>query len=126
MFKHVPGEENRKITGLKELYALTDPKIYEEMAKDVAALRKKKTAEEKQKAIAEFKAKHAAWSKEDKLALQAKQSIQAQQLQITQDRAASLELARQAAAVERGREVARRFIGGGTAYTPQGVSYYGN
>jgi len=34
------------------------------------------------------------------LALQAKQSIQAQQLQITQDRAASLELARQAAADE--------------------------
>ena len=35
------------------------------------------------------------------LALQAKQSIQSQQLQITQDRAASLELARQAAATER-------------------------
>jgi P-type conjugative transfer protein TrbJ len=39
------------------------------------------------------------------LALQAKQSIQAQRLQITQDRAASLELARQAAATERAREV---------------------
>ena len=35
------------------------------------------------------------------LALQAKQSIQSQRLQITQDRAASLELARQAAATER-------------------------
>ena len=42
------------------------------------------------------------------LALQAKQSIQAQQLQITQDRAASLEVARQAAATERAREVRRR------------------
>jgi P-type conjugative transfer protein TrbJ len=60
------------------------------------------------------------------LALQAKQSIQAQQLQLTQDRAASLELARQAAAVERGREVTRRFIGTGTAYTPQSVTFYGN
>jgi P-type conjugative transfer protein TrbJ len=45
------------------------------------------------------------------LALQAKQSIQTQRLQITQDRAASLELARQAAATERGREVTRRFLG---------------
>ncbi len=60
------------------------------------------------------------------LALQAKQSIQTQQLQLTQGRAASLELARQAAAVERGREVTRRFIGGGTVYTPQSVNFYGN
>ena len=60
------------------------------------------------------------------LALQAKQSIQTQRLQITQDRAASLELARQAAAVERGREVTRRFLGTGTPYTPQPVNFYGN
>lgn len=60
------------------------------------------------------------------LALQAKQSIQTQQLQLTQGRAASLELARQAAAVERGREVTRRFLGSGTAYTPQFVNFYGN
>ena len=60
------------------------------------------------------------------LALQAKQSIQTQQLQLTQGRAASLELARQAAAVERGRVVTRHFLGGGTAYTPQSVNFYGN
>ena len=60
------------------------------------------------------------------LALQAKQSIQAQQLQLTQDRAASLELARQAAATERAREVRRRFMGGGTPYTPHPVQFYGN
>ena len=60
------------------------------------------------------------------LALQAKQSIQAQQLQITQDRATSLELARQAAATERGREVTRRFLGSGTPYTPQTVHFYGH
>lgn len=41
------------------------------------------------------------------------------------DRAASLELARQAAAVERGREVNRRFLGEGTPYTPQSVDFYG-
>jgi len=60
------------------------------------------------------------------LALQAKQSMQSQQLRLTQDRAASLELARQAAATERGREVTRRFLGEGTPYTPHTVSFYGN
>ncbi|MCR6700939.1 MAG: P-type conjugative transfer protein TrbJ [Dokdonella sp.] len=60
------------------------------------------------------------------LALQAKQTIQGQQLQLTQERAASLELARQAAAVERSREVRRRFIGEGTPYTPYPVQFYGN
>ncbi len=60
------------------------------------------------------------------LALQAKQSIQAQQLQLTQGRATALELARQAAAIERGREVSRRFLGDGTPYTPQTVDFYGN
>ena len=60
------------------------------------------------------------------LALQAKQSVQSQQLQLTQGRAMALELARQAAAVERGREVTRRFLGTGTAYTPQSVNFYGN
>ncbi|GAO23956.1 TPA: P-type conjugative transfer protein TrbJ [Burkholderia contaminans] len=60
------------------------------------------------------------------LALQAKQSIQTQRLQLTQDRAASLELARQAAAAERGREVRRRFQGSGTPYTPYPVNFYNN
>ena len=58
------------------------------------------------------------------LALQAKQTIQAQQLQLTQDRAAALEQARQAAAIERGREITRRFLGTGTPYTPQPVRFY--
>ena len=60
------------------------------------------------------------------LALQAKQSIQTQRLQLTQDRAASLELARQAAANERAREVRRRFQGSGTPYTPYPVNFYNN
>lgn len=59
------------------------------------------------------------------LALQAKQAIQTQQLQLTQDRAMSLELARQAAEGERAREVRRRFLGEGTPYTPQTVRFYG-
>ena len=40
--------------------------------------------------------------------------------------AASLELARQAAATERAREVRRRFLGEGTPYTPQPVRFYGH
>jgi len=58
------------------------------------------------------------------LALQAKQAIQTQQLALTQGRAAALEAARQAAAVERGREVTRRFLGTGTLYTPVPVHFY--
>ena len=60
------------------------------------------------------------------LALQARQAIQAQQLQLTQDRATALEQARQVAAHERAREVRRRFMGGGTPYTPQTVNFYSN
>jgi anaerobic selenocysteine-containing dehydrogenase len=60
LFKHVPGEEKRQVAGLKELYALRDAKVFDEMGKDIAALRKKKTPEEKQAAIDEFKTKHAA------------------------------------------------------------------
>jgi P-type conjugative transfer protein TrbJ len=60
------------------------------------------------------------------LALQSRQTIQAQQLQITQDRAAALELARQVAVQERAREVRRRFQGSGTAYTPSTVNFFGN
>ena len=58
------------------------------------------------------------------LALQAKQSIQAQQLQITQNRAVALELARQSAAAEEARERRRRFMGNGTPYTPYPVQFY--
>ncbi|WP_198087556.1 P-type conjugative transfer protein TrbJ [Variovorax sp. E3] len=60
------------------------------------------------------------------LALQSRQAIQAQQLQITQDRAAALEQARQVAVQERAREVRRRFTGSGTPYTPYSVNFYGN
>ena len=58
------------------------------------------------------------------LALQARQTIQGQQLRITQDRAVALEQARAVAAQERAREVRRRFQGDGSHYTPQPVSFY--
>lgn len=58
------------------------------------------------------------------LALQSRQAMQAQQLQITQDRAAAVEQARQVAVQERAREVRRRFQGDGTPYTPFVVDFY--
>ncbi|MBI1920608.1 MAG: molybdopterin-dependent oxidoreductase [Geobacter sp.] len=60
LFAHVPGEEMRHVAGLKEIMALRDPAVFDEMGKDIASLRKKKTPEEKKKAVEEFKVKHAA------------------------------------------------------------------
>ena len=59
------------------------------------------------------------------LALQSRQSIQDQQLRLTQDRSAALEQARSVAAEARSREVRRRFVGNGTQYTPQPINFYG-
>ena len=58
------------------------------------------------------------------LALQSRQFIQDQQLRLTQDRSAALEQARSVAAEARSREVRRRFLGNGTPYTPQPISFY--
>ncbi len=65
LFKHVPGEENRYVPGLKDIWALRDPKVSKEMAEEVGKIRKiakevnagKKPKEELQKAIDEFKEK---------------------------------------------------------------------
>jgi tetrathionate reductase subunit A len=54
LFAHVPGEEDRVVSGLKEVFALRDPKVYAEMGEDVGRIRKKKMT------VDEFKAKHAA------------------------------------------------------------------
>ncbi|WP_243371017.1 molybdopterin-dependent oxidoreductase [Geotalea sp. SG265] len=54
LFHHVPGEEKRQVTGLKELYAMRDPQLFREMADDVTLIRSKKMT------VAEFKLKHAA------------------------------------------------------------------
>jgi type IV secretion system protein TrbJ len=57
------------------------------------------------------------------LALHARQAIQAQQLQIVQDRAAAVEQARTIAAETRAREVRNRFQGNGVRYTPYPVEF---
>ncbi len=59
LFSHVKGEENRHVEGLKDLYALRDPKVAQEMASAIAEIRKKKTPEEKKAAVEEFKKKFA-------------------------------------------------------------------
>jgi P-type conjugative transfer protein TrbJ len=59
------------------------------------------------------------------LALQSRQSIQDQQLRLTQDRTATIEQARTVTAEVRAREVRRRFEGTGVVYTPQPVNFYG-
>ena len=57
LFGQVLDEENRVVTGLKDIYVLRDPKIARELAADVAAIPR---AKDKKKAVEDFKAKHAA------------------------------------------------------------------
>jgi tetrathionate reductase subunit A len=59
LFKHVKGEENRHVEGLKDLWALRDPKLAKAMADEVNVIRSKKTPEEKKAAVEEFKKKFA-------------------------------------------------------------------
>jgi anaerobic selenocysteine-containing dehydrogenase len=54
LFKDVPGEESRKVDGLKDLWAIRDAKVMKGLADDA-----KKVAA-KQMTLADFKAKHAA------------------------------------------------------------------
>jgi P-type conjugative transfer protein TrbJ len=60
------------------------------------------------------------------LALQTRESLQGEELSLTQDRATSLEEARAVAAQARALVVRQQFIGNGPQYTPQAVSFYGN
>ncbi len=60
LFAHVPGEENRKVEGLRDLVTLTDPKLAAEMDADVKAIWDEKDKAKKQALVAAFQAKHAA------------------------------------------------------------------
>jgi anaerobic selenocysteine-containing dehydrogenase len=55
LFSNVPGEENRNVTGLKDIYALRDTAVAKALADGAAAVTK---AKDKKKAIDEFKAKY--------------------------------------------------------------------
>ncbi|MBI2879345.1 MAG: twin-arginine translocation signal domain-containing protein, partial [Candidatus Rokubacteria bacterium] len=52
LFAQVPGEENRKVEGLRDLRAIRDPKLMKELAEDARKVAKKEMA------LAEFKAKY--------------------------------------------------------------------
>jgi len=52
LFAHVPGEENRRVKGLRETRVLRDPDLAKALAEDAAAVAKKKMS------LAAFKAKH--------------------------------------------------------------------
>jgi tetrathionate reductase subunit A len=54
LFKNVPGEENRRVTGLKELYVVKDAATMKALADDAAAVASKKMT------LEEFKTKQAA------------------------------------------------------------------
>ncbi|RMG61696.1 MAG: molybdopterin oxidoreductase [Calditrichaeota bacterium] len=53
LFAHVPGEENRVVPGLKDLYKLRDPKLAKQMAGDAKAVAQGKMS------VAAFKQKYA-------------------------------------------------------------------
>jgi anaerobic selenocysteine-containing dehydrogenase len=58
LFAHVPGEGDREVEGLKDLWRLRDPRLASEMAHDVEAIWHAK-GDEKAARVAEFKQKHA-------------------------------------------------------------------
>ena len=58
LFSNVPGEENRVVEGLKDIWSLRDPKVFKEMSHDVKEIWHTKEKDEKNKKIAEFKEKH--------------------------------------------------------------------
>jgi tetrathionate reductase subunit A len=60
LFSGVPGEETRPVTGLRDLMALTDPKVSKAMDADIKALWEEKDPEQKKARVQQFKEKHAA------------------------------------------------------------------
>ena len=58
LFSHVPGEENRIVEGLKDIWKLRDPKVFKEMSHDVKEIWSAKEKDEKQRKIEEFKEKY--------------------------------------------------------------------
>ncbi len=59
LFADVPGEEDRQVTGLKDLWALRDPDIAKKMADDVKKILGEKDRAKKAGLVAKFKADHA-------------------------------------------------------------------
>jgi len=60
LFASVPGEEDREITGLDDIWALRDAKVAKEMEADVKAIWAEKDTDKKAALLAGFKEKHQA------------------------------------------------------------------
>jgi anaerobic selenocysteine-containing dehydrogenase len=58
LFANVPGEENRVVEGLKNIWALRDAKVMKEMDDDIKKIWGEKDASKKKELIASFKEKH--------------------------------------------------------------------
>ena len=58
LFSDIPGEENRIVEGLKDIWVLRDPKLFKEMAKDIKEIWHTKEKEEKEKKVKEFQEKY--------------------------------------------------------------------
>jgi len=56
LFAHVPGEENRVVEGLKDLWAIRDPKLMKAMGEAVKKILGEKDPEKKKEKVAQFKA----------------------------------------------------------------------
>ncbi len=61
LFANVPGEENREVAGLNELWAIRDPQVLKDMAADVKAILAEKDHDQKQQLVADFQVKWADW-----------------------------------------------------------------
>ncbi len=58
LFRNVPGEENRKVEGLRELMTLRDAKLAKSMSDDVKAIWNEKDKEKKKGFVQAFKGKY--------------------------------------------------------------------
>jgi P-type conjugative transfer protein TrbJ len=91
----------------------------ENMADDTATLTE--LIDHSQAAVGQLQATQAT---NQLLALNARLSMQAQQLRIANDRAAAVEQARLTAMAAQTAEMQRRFLGDGTRYTPAAIDFY--
>src|SRR4030042_1515774 len=54
LFKHVKGEEDRNVEGLRDICVLRDPKILKALSDDLSSIRRAKTPEERKAAVEEY------------------------------------------------------------------------
>jgi len=60
LFANVPGEENRVVEGLKDVWAIRDPKLMKAISDDVSKILAEKDKEKRKALIEKFKTDHAA------------------------------------------------------------------